>query len=99
MRWASVTAPTLPDVRERLLEPVVGERLVVERLDLDPAGRAVQRKRLAEDGARLDPCHPRAAAPRGALQAREQAAPEPEPARRGRDPHALGLARGAGVVL
>ena len=36
--------PHARDLREALLEPVVGVRLVVERLDLDVAGRAVQRR-------------------------------------------------------
>jgi hypothetical protein len=42
------------ELGERFLEPVVGERLVVERRDLDPAGRAVEGERLGEDGARFD---------------------------------------------
>src|SRR4051812_6202458 len=45
---------------ERLLEPVVGERLVVEGGDLDVSRPAVHRDRLGEVAVRLQPDRPRA---------------------------------------
>jgi hypothetical protein len=53
---------------QRFLEPVVGERLVVERSDLGPAGGAVQGERLGEDCAGLDVRDLRAAGQRARLK-------------------------------
>jgi hypothetical protein len=56
------TDPALgsPVLGQHFLEPVVGERLVVEGRDLDPAGGPIQGKRFGEDRARLDVGDPRA---------------------------------------
>src|SRR5204863_4869645 len=98
--------PTVSDRRlgaaglgELLLEPVVGERLVVEWRHLDPARGAVEGHGLGEGGARLDvrdacPAHSSAS-----LEVLEQAPPEAEPACRRREPHALDLGGLTGVVL
>ena len=66
---------------------------------LDPAGRAVEGERLGEDRARLDVRDASAAGERARLERLEQAAAEPEPARRRGDPHPLDLGRRVGVVL
>ena len=39
---------------QRLFQPVVGKRLVIERRHLDPSGRSVERERLDEDRACLN---------------------------------------------
>src|SRR4051794_23785033 len=65
-----------PGVRERrastfselLLEPVVGERLGVERRDLDVAGAAVHRDRLGQVAVGLEVQHARAVRGRARLQ-------------------------------
>ena len=78
---------------------MIGERLVVERRHLGPAGGLVQRERLGENGARLDVRHACPALPRARLERVEQPPPESETARRRRDPHPLDLGRRIGVML
>src|SRR4051794_12753023 len=84
---------------QRLLEPVVGERLRVERRDLAGAGRAVEADRRGEVAVGLQPGDTGAAVGGLRLELSEQPATEAEAARRGRDPHALDVRRAAGPML
>ncbi len=78
---------------------MLGVRLVVERVDLGVPGIAVEGDRLREGAVRLETDGGRAGFGRGLLQAGEEPPPESEPARVGRDPHALQLGGLAPVEL
>ena len=71
---------------ELLLEPVVRVGLVVERVDLAVAGRAVEADRLREGLVGLEPDDGAPAAAARRSSSREQAATDPEAARRLRRP-------------
>src|SRR3954454_3522167 len=81
---------------QSLLEPVVGERLRVERRHIAVAGRAVEADRLGEVAVGLQPGDGGAAAGGFGLQLAEQPAAEAEAARGRGDPHALDVRRAAG---
>src|SRR4051812_28761336 len=74
-----------------LLEPVVRVRLVVEGVDLDVAGRAVERDRLRQIAIRLEPNGPDALPAGQLLKLAQEPAADPEAAGLGRDPHPLQL--------
>src|SRR3954466_3948559 len=94
-----IAARTPRGLPQSLLEPVVGERLRVERRHLAVAGRAVEPDRLYQVAVRLEARDGGAAAGALRLQRCEQPAAEAQAARRGGDPHALDVRRAAGAVL
>src|SRR3954447_21550800 len=84
---------------QALLEPAVGERLVVEGRDLHVARAQVERDRLGQVVARLDPSEARTSFERPRLELREQPPSQAETPRRRVHPHPLDLARLARVQL
>src|SRR3989442_10094998 len=73
--------------------------LVVEGVDLAVARRAVEAHRLGEGPVRLEPDDAGAAGRGATLELAEQAAADPQAARRLCDPHALELRRFVAVEL
>src|SRR6266404_4544374 len=86
-------------LRDCLLEPVVGERFVVEGRHFDPPGRRVEGEGLRKNGAGLEARNLSATRTRARLERLQQAAPEPESAGARRYPHALDLRGHIGVML
>src|SRR5436305_3398910 len=76
---------------ESLLEPVVRVRLVVERLDLVVAGRAIEPDRLDEIPVRLEVDGRNAVLDGERLELGEEAPTDAEASSRLRDPHPLQL--------
>src|SRR4051812_13486450 len=84
---------------ELLREPVVSERLVVEGGYLLVAGAAVERDRLVQEVAGLEPHGARTGTRRAVLELVQEPPAEPEPASRLGQPHPLDVDRpGAGAL-